>query len=231
MPRAIRRRRALLVLAAVLLVAGACDPLSYLPGTPRPSWCDPTDIDINDGHTAGFFASYSTPKGPLSQLDCQEVTANLKKARAFAAQFPTVADVRAAGWIQATVWTPGQGIHFVDPTRALGPFDPRRPNWLQYNSAALSGALVGMMFLEEGGSSPPEGFAGANDHWHNHDELCIDADAEPYVVAEHVSDSLCAAWGGVNMDVSNQWMVHAWLPTYGGWEPTDIFNNNHPSLP
>ena len=36
-----------------------------------------------------------------------------------------------------------------------------------------------MMFLVESGVKPPAGFPGANDHWHNHDKLCIDADAEP----------------------------------------------------
>ena len=35
------------------------------------------------------------------------------------------------------------------------------------------------MFLVESGVKPPAGFPGANDHWHNHDKLCIDADANP----------------------------------------------------
>ena len=224
------RRSSLALLSAGLLVLGACNALSYLPGTPRPSWCDPTDVAINDGHTAAFFARYTTPKGPLSQVDCQVVASQLNMARDFAAQYPTVAAVRAAGWVQATVWTPGQGIHFTDPSRAVGPFDPTRPNWLQYNGTAPTAALVGMMFLVESGANPPAGFPGNNDHWHNHDKLCIDADAEPYVIGEHFSDALCTALGGVNTDESDQWMVHAWLPTYGGWNPTDIFNNNHPSL-
>lgn len=229
MQRRSTRRSRLALLSAGLVILGACNALSYLPGTPRPSWCDPTDTAINDGHTAAFFARYTTPKGPLSQVDCQMVVAHLNSARDFAAQFPTVADVRAAGWIQATVWTPGQGIHFVDPTRVEGPFDPTRPNWLQYNGAAPTSALAGMMFLVVG-SGPPAGFPGANDHWHNHGMLCIDADAEPYVIGENFSDALCTAYGGVNTDGSDQWMVHAWLPTYAGWNPTDIFNNNHPSL-
>jgi hypothetical protein len=222
-------RRFLPVLALVLL-AGACYPLSYLPGTPRPKWCDPTDTAVNDGHTADFFANYSQPKTPLSQAQCQEVVAQLSAAADFARQFPTVADVRAAGWIQVTVWTPGQGIHFADPDRLYGPFNPEMPNWLQYNGTAPTARLAGMMFLVDSGVDPPSGFAGPNDHWHNHDELCIDADAEPMVIGEHVSDQLCAAMGGVNVDVSNQWMVHGWLPVYAGWEATDIFNNNHPSL-
>lgn len=222
-------RRAVPLLAATLLLS-ACYPLDYAPGTPRPKLCDPTDLAVNDGHTASFSANYSQPKGPLSQIDCQVVTAHLNAAAAYAAQFPTVAHVKAAGWIQATVWTPGQGIHFVDPTRLYGPFDPQRPNWLQYNGTAPGSNLAGMMFLVESGVQPPAGFPGTNDHWHNHDELCIDAGATPFVIGEHASDAFCTAMGGVNTEVSGQWMVHAWMPRYAGWDPTDMFNNNHPSL-
>src|SRR5262245_38484352 len=125
--------RRVLPLVALTLVLSACYPLSYQPGTQRPSMCDPTDIAVNDGHTAGFFANYSQTKGPLSQADCQMVVSMLNTAQDYALRFPTVASVKAAGWIQATVWTPGQGIHFADPTRLYGPFDPLRPNWLQYN--------------------------------------------------------------------------------------------------
>jgi hypothetical protein len=224
------RGRAVLVGLVMTVVVGACQPLSYLPGTPRPSWCDPTDTAVNDGHTASFFAIYSTPKSALSQTDCQTVVALLNTAADYVAQFPTVADVRAAGWIQATVWTPGQGIHFVDPARMNGPFDPQRPNWLQYNGTAPTARLAGMMFLVQSGATPPAGFPGANDHWHNHDKLCIDADAEPFVIGEHLSDAHCTAIGGVNTVYTDHWMVHAWIPTYAGWNPTDIFNNNHPSL-
>jgi hypothetical protein len=229
MPR-VNSRRHVALLLVVGVVLGACQPLSYLPGTPRPAWCDPTDTAVNDGHTASFFANYSVPKGPLSQDDCLGVANYLSAARDYVAQFPTVADARAAGWIQATVWTPGQGIHFADPTRLNGPFDPNHPNWLQYNGTAPTARLAGMMFLVQTGAGPPAGFPGNNDHWHNHDKLCIDADAEPFVIGEHLSDATCTAIGGVNTNYTGTWMVHAWIPTYAGWQPTDIFNNNHPSL-
>ena len=118
--------------AGVMLLSG-CDIYSYMPGTPRPSWCDPTDTAVNDGHTARFFEVYTTPKGPLSQSDCFQVVDDLKAAQDFAVRYPTVAAVQAAGWVQATVYTPGQGAHFVDPNRLTGPFDPKRPNYLMYN--------------------------------------------------------------------------------------------------
>jgi len=224
------RLRLAVLLAVALLALGACYPLSYMPGTPRPTWCDPTDTAVNDGHTASFFAAYSTPKGPLSQLNCIYVAADLNAAIGYVSQFPTVAAAKAAGWVQATVWTPGQGIHFVDPTREIGPFDPGRPNWLMFNGTADTANLVGMMFLVESGASPPAGFPGANDHWHNHGPLCYKEGATPFIVAEGVSDAICTALGGVNTDFSGQWMAHVWLPVYAGWDATDIFNVDHPSL-
>lgn len=214
-----------------MFAIGACYPLTYLPGTPRPSMCDPTDTAVNDGHTASFSTYYSTPKGPLSQVDCQVVVAYLQTSRDYVSQFPTVADAKAAGWIQATVWTPGQGIHFVDPTRINGPFDPQRPNWLVYNGSGNTARLAGMMFVVQTSGPPPTvNFPGDNDHWHNHDALCVKANATPFIIGEHLSDAYCTALGGVNTDYSNVWMVHAWLPQYAGWDATDIFNVDHPAL-
>jgi hypothetical protein len=221
--------------AGVMLLSG-CDIYSYMPGTPRPSWCDPTDTAVNDGHTARFFQVYTTPKGPLSQSDCFQVVDDLKAAQDFAVRYPTVAAVQAAGWVLATVYTPGQGAHFVDPNRLTGPFDPKRPNFLMYNGTASTANLVGMMFLvDTGGTStttlPPAGFPGANDHWHNHGPLCI-RNSDGVVIGEvpPMSNAQCTSLGGTVTDLSSQWMVHAWLPVYAGWQATDIFNVDHPSL-
>ncbi len=225
-----RRARTLAVLVVATLALGACDMLSWMPGTTRPSICDPTDTAVNDGHTSGFFAAYSTAKGPLSQSDCLLVVSQIEMAADWVTRFPTVGAAKAAGWVQATVWTPGQGIHFVDPARETGPFDPVKPNWLMFNGTADTANLVGMMFLVESGPTPPAGFAGNNDHWHNHGPLCYKAGSYPFIVAEGVSNAICTSLGGVNTDFSGQWMVHVWLPKYAGWTATDIFNQTHPSL-
>jgi len=231
MIRAKSRRFVIVAIAlAGMMLASGCDLNSFLPGTPRPSWCDPTDTAVNDGHTAAFSAIYTTPKGPLSQSDCLEVATYLPAAEEFAARYPTVAAVQAAGWIQATVFAPGQGIHFVDPNRLTPQFDPRHPNYLLYNGTAPTSNLAGMMFLVESGAAPPAGFPGANDHWHNHGLLCYKAGATPFILGESMSNALCAGLGGVNTDFSGQWMVHVWLPIYAGWQAPDIFNNGHPSL-
>ena len=128
----------------------------------------------------------------------------MKAAQDFAVKYPTVAAVQAAGWVQATVYTPGQGAHFVDPNRLTGPFDPKRPNFLMYNGTASTANLVGMMFLvDTGGTSttttPPAGFPGANDHWHNHGALCV-RNSDGVVIGEvpPMSDAQCTSLGGTS---------------------------------
>jgi hypothetical protein len=228
-----RRLGIVAIAVAGLMLLSGCDLASYMPGTPRPYWCDPTDTAVNDGHTTAFFNFYTTPKGPLSQSDCQMVDVDIQTARNFASHYPTVAAVEAAGWKLATVYTPGQGAHFVDPSRVTGPFDPEKPNYLMYNGTSPTNNLVGMMFLVDTGSSttPPAGFPGANDHWHNHGPLCV-RNSDQVVIGEipPMTAAQCTAQGGTVTDLSSQWMVHVWLPVYAGWQATDIFNVSHPSL-
>jgi len=234
-----RRIKPAALLLTFAFIAASCTSFAAIwgpGGNARPYWCDPTDTVINDGHglPANFNAAYTQPKGPLSAADCQSVTANLTAAEAFVSQYPTVADAEAAGFRQAATWSPGQGIHYVDPARLLGPFDPTKPNWLMYDGTAPTSPLTGMMFLVDNGlSSPPAGFAGMNDHWHQHGALCTDLTpgAYPFIIGEHLTDPQCTAIGGVNVVQTTVWMVHVWLPVYLGWVPTDIFNKAHPLIP
>jgi hypothetical protein len=240
-----KRFRLLTVVAAAAVVTTSCHGFVDIwgPGSAvRPYYCDPTDVAINDGHhemmpgmpPTPFMLAYTEQKGPLSSADCKSVTTDLRAASTYASQFGTVADAEAAGWIQATVWTEGQGIHYVDPARLTGPFDPQRPNWLMYDGTAADSGLTGMMFLTDTGSTtPPAGFAGDNDHFHQHGELCYDPtpDASPFIIGEHMTDAECAAIGGFNITFGTIWMVHVWLPVYDGWVPTDVFNKSHPNIP
>lgn len=232
--------RMITVLVAVTLIATACHSVS-LPdiwgpgGSARPYWCDPTDTAINDGHHgANFAAAYTQPKGPLNAVQCMSVTGQLNASTAFVSQFPTVADAEAAGWRQAAVWAAGQGIHYVDPNRLLGPFDPNKPNWLMYDGTAPDSKITGMMYLvDEGSSSPPPGFLGLNDHWHQHGHLCTDPapGAYPFIIGEHLSSAQCSSIGGINILHPTIWMVHVWLPIYQGWIPTDVFDKAHALIP
>ncbi len=193
----------------------------------RPSFCDPTDRALNDGHGGAFMDTYRETKSSLSDSECRELADQLREAEAFARRFPTVAEARAAGWVQIADYVDGQGVHFESP-RYGGGFDPRRPRYLLYDGTEPDARLSGMMFLERG-ERPPAGFPGGNDHWHNHPTLCFNA-ARSFVLGEHMSASECSELGGVMVESSDLWMVHVWLPVYEGWEADDVFNRSHPAL-
>lgn len=228
--RAGRRVTPAAVALAMLAVLTGCQ-LVYTPGTARPYYCDPTDTAVNDGHGGTFETVYTTPKGPLSADDCRALESQLASAQSWVLQnASTVAAAEAAGFVQAAVWESGQGYHYVDPGRTTGPFDPTRPNWLMFEGTGPTARVTGMMFLVQSGMMPPAGFPGANDHWHQHHELCVTRANPIFIAGEQLTDAECAALGGVNQMFMDIWMVHVWLPTYDGWQATDIFNRTHPSL-
>jgi len=214
------------LLLSVSVFAGACaGPAAE---ASRGDLCSPTDTAVNDGHGGPFHELYPREKGSLDSSDCSELLSLLREAESFAGQFPTVAEVTAAGWVERAVYIEGQGVHFEAPGGTQGPFDPRRPRFLLYDGSELESRLAGMMFLETG-DVPPAGFPGGNDHWHNHPHLCY-SQARDFVLGEHLGEAQCAAAGGVVVDASRLWMVHVWLPEYGGHEIADVFNRSHPLL-
>ncbi len=235
----VRHVRSLALIITFTLIAAACVPLSVVwgpGGSLRPYWCDPSDTAINDAHglPANFNAAYTQPKGPLSGPDCLLTTNYLRSSEAFVKQYPTVADAEAAGWKQGAVWAAGQGIHYVDPSRLLGPFDPRKPNWLMYDGTSPGSLLTGMMYLlDTGSTTPPSGFPGDNDHWHQHGALCTDTTpgTYPFIIGESLTGPQCSSIGGINVIRPTIWMVHVWLPVYKNWVPTDVFNKSHPLIP
>jgi hypothetical protein len=57
----------------------------------------------------------------------------------------------------------------------------------------------------------PEGFAGANDHWHQHRGLCV---VDGWVVREQATGP--DACGGTYIAGGDFWMLHAWVVP--GWD-------------
>lgn len=234
--RRARRRRilGLSVLVAVTLVAAGCELEDWAEGGQhRPWYCDPTDTAINDGHDGhDGMQHYTEEKGPLSASDCLALNIKLNRAQAYAAQFPTAGDAEANGWHHLAPFISGQGTHHVNIADGVtSTFNPERPNMLMYDSNQDSGRLTGMVWAVESGMHPPEGFPGANDHWHFHETLCfIEFGGGPFVVGDGITDEQCAARGGTNEDTSDIWLLHVWLPVYEGWQATDIFNKTHPEV-
>lgn len=230
-------RRSLFVALALALFVTACGTGGGgsgwdVGGAQRPWYCDPTDTAINDmhmGHTGPMH--YTEEKGPLSASDCFMLNYQLNDAVQYASQFPTKGVAEANGWHWLAPWIPGQGTHHVNIARNVtDQFDPKRPNMLMYDSNDASGRLTGMVWVVRSGMMPPAGFAGLNDHWHFHEVLCYTYNPLPFIVGDNITDEQCANLGGTNVDGSDTWLLHVWLPEYAGWQATDIFNRTHPGI-
>jgi hypothetical protein len=173
------------------------------------------------------------PDKPLTPAQRRTLAGQLVIARAVAMRYPTVADATKAGYILAGKFTPGAGAHYISIAGSASSYlghtttvDPAHPLALIYDGTAPTSSVVGLMY----GSfnvSPPSGFAGPNDHWHRHTNLCIvfknGTIGIPYPPDSDVQKSACDALHGMFMR-ETLWMVHAWVVP--GWEsPQGVFSH------
>ncbi len=166
-------------------------------------------------------------EAPLGAADAARLAEQLDATKAAALRYPTAADAKAEGYQRGAPYLPCIAAHFtkgplVDPT-----FDPAQPEQLLYDGNADDSRLVGVSFLVASGSSPPDGFAGPNDAWHQHIGLCVRGDA--VVGAATLTDEQCAARGGVKTTGGKMWMLHAWVIP-GHESAWGTFSGENPSL-
>ena len=133
----------------------------------------------------------------------------------------------AAGFHMIVPYVHGMGAHYIGPDGIPTTVNPKRPNFLLYGGNGPDAPLVGLMWLVNSGQAPPAvGLPGGNDHWHRHSRLCM---ANSLVVGDGLTDQACSAMGGVNLDTSNLWMLHAWYVRGWTYRP-DVFRPHHPML-
>jgi hypothetical protein len=173
------------------------------------------------------------PDKPLPPAQRQELAVQLVAARSTAMQYPTVAAATQAGYILAGEFTPGAGAHYVSINRSAGSYlghastlDPANPLALIYEGTAPTSRIVGLMYGAFTAAAP-EGFAGPNDHWHRHTNLCVTFDKGtigiPFPPDSNVKKSACDALHGQFMR-ETLWMVHAWVVP--GWDsPQGVFSH------
>ncbi len=178
------------------------------------------------------------PDKPLDNATRDKVAQQLTAARQVALRYPTVADAQRAGMIQAGEFAPGVGAHYVSllgSARGITPngeVDPSRPGSFIYDGISPTSRLVGLMYQSLGTARPPQGFAGPNDHWHRHSNLCIKYGAGgiqvPFPADSDVTRAQCDRVHGTFMK-QTIWMVHAWVVP--GWEsPLGVFSHSNPNL-
>jgi hypothetical protein len=189
--------------------------------------------DVNGQHVhgvkAGDVAAEAQPDVPLDAPTRALLAEQLTIARNHAMQYPTVADATAAGLTLAGGFAPGSGAHYVGgPITGSGPFDPNAVQSLIYDGTSPTSKIVGLMYYAMGNA--PDGFAGPNDHWHRHSNVCIKYGANrsievPFPADADVTQEQCAGAGGNYMAITG-YMVHAWVVP--GWEsPQGVFSHEN----
>jgi hypothetical protein len=175
------------------------------------------------GHT-GFF-KWTAMDRPARDV----LTQQLAVAHQVTLEYPTVASAVAAGYHMTTTYVPCIGAHYIN-TRYLYSFDPSQPAMLLYDGTNPDSRIVGLSYAQLSGKTTPDGFAGSNDLWHQHNlngGLCIKAGV--VVGAESVSAADCKARGGQKVPLDSLWMMHAWVAD--GWPSAwGIFSAEHPDL-
>ena len=204
---------------------------------PAGSSMSDTAHDLN-GHVvkgvkAHDVAAETAPDVPLDPATRAMLQQQLIAARAAALRYPTVADATAAGYHVIAGFGPGSGAHYISygGGGVFGNFDPSRPPTLIYDGISPTSQVVGLMYLG-GGSTAPEGFAGPNDHWHRHSNVCTTYGPNgvdvPFAPDTDVTKAQCDAVHG-NFMQTTTWMVHAWVVP--AWDsPAGVFSHENPNL-
>jgi hypothetical protein len=178
------------------------------------------------------------PWVPVDPATQAVLSQQLAEAQQAALSFPTVADAKKAGMILAGGMAPGVGAHYqVLSAQALngvnpdGSINPAHPGSWIYDCIADNCTVVGVMY-ESFNTLAPSGFAGPNDHWHQHSNLCITYSqgkiGVPFAPDTSVTPAQCATAHGQFLK-KTLWMVHAWVVP--GWEsPLGVFSHSNPHV-
>jgi len=170
---------------------------------------------------------------PISKADRVELARQLTLAREVALQHPTVADAEAAGLHRAGPFSPGLGAHYISFGNALGNADGvmsdddiRKPLAWIYDGTHPNSRIAGLFYMT--GAANAQGFAGPNDTWHVHHDICIKTGADGVIDAPLGADhdatqAQCDAIGG-NLIHQTGYLLHTWVvPGYES--PEGVFSH------
>lgn len=169
----------------------------------------------------------------ISNTARAELGRQLTLAREVALQYPTVADAEAAGLRRAGPFSPGLGAHYISFGNALGNADGvmsdddiRKPLAWIYDGTHQDSRIAGLFYMT--GMTNAKGFAGPNDIWHVHHDICIKTKADGVIDAPLGADhdatqAQCDAVGG-NLIHQTGYLLHTWVvPGYES--PEGVFSH------
>jgi hypothetical protein len=156
---------------------------------------------------------------PIDQATQIKLQAQQAEARTVAVRYPTVADAEAAGYHMSVTFVPCIGAHYTNIAK-VAKFDPAEPSELLYDGTKPDSKIIGLSYLVWNPGGAPEGFAGPNDRWHQHNVnggLCFSKNGT-VIGGEEQTTEQCVADGGAKRELTDIWMVHDWIVP--GWECT-----------
>jgi hypothetical protein len=176
----------------------------------------------------------------LSDAEQRELDRQLSMTQGLIDRYPTLGDAKAAGYTEAGPFAPGLGLHLMPPVEKMsiggdGVFDTQAEidsAFLIYDGIDDGARLAGFMYVPYGTPGEPEGFAGPNDHWHYHTNVCVTmADGKiqaPLGADRSATQAECDRFGGRLIEDTG-YMVHLWnVPGYEN--PDGLFANLTPTI-
>ena len=154
----------------------------------------------------GHSSAAAVVESALSPDDQIEFDSELASAQQAMASQDTLDEATALGYVRAAAPAGGIGTHWVLWSQIAKPFDAAKPSMLLFDERRKPAVLVGYSYALQ---SPvrPEGFAGDNDHWHQHIGLCV-SDTGWVVREQTASRDKC---NGTYIAGGDFWMLHAWV--------------------
>ena len=214
--------------------SGAASATGVAAWTEGQSPCEKTGAPASEGQLStdgqGHNHRGPTPQQPIDEATNITLQQQQVLARDAAAKYPTVKDAEAAGYRMSTVYVPCIGAHYTN-IGLVGPFNPATPSELLYDGTTPDSKIVGLSYLIFNPTpGEPDGFAGPNDHWHQHNAnggLCLKGGV--VVGGEDSTPEECTARGGKKTILANVWMLHDWVVP--GWDCSwGVFAGECPEL-
>ena len=175
----------------------------------------------------------------LSRADRTALAHQVDVTIATAKRYPTVAAAIAAGYQRVGPYLPGIGAHFIhlgaenfNVDGVMDDADLEHPLALIYEGTSPDDQLAGFMYYSMA-EKMPQGFAGANDVWHYHKNICLTQSADggfdaPLGADNDVTVAQCTAVHGHLLPLTPA-LLHVWVVP--GYEDSQgVFSHLNPAL-
>lgn len=208
---------------------------------------DHGDHDDGEGHDRGDDGlaelmgdhEHEVSDEPLDPETQELLDAQLEATGDLVDAYPTLADAEADGWIRAGQFSPGLGTHYIKSGETFTIRSSEESEegeevqpLLMFDGLGPESPIAGLMLLAMG-ESEPDGFAGPNDYWHRHTNVCLiqreDVIEAPFGAdVDDVTEEMCSDVGGSYLDVTTH-MLHVW--TVSGYESEmGVFGGVNPEI-